>query len=126
MSARPRDEWNDGPRLTDAGARFRVWAPKARSVEAVIERDGEMTFHPLRRLADGMYEGVVAGAAGGVRYRYRLDGEASFPDPCSRFQPAGVHGPSELVDAAAFHWTDDAWPGLDLDRLVIYELHVGA
>ncbi|HEU5434736.1 MAG TPA: alpha-amylase family glycosyl hydrolase, partial [Thermomicrobiales bacterium] len=126
MSDRPRDEWNDGPRVTATGARFRVWAPKARSVEAAIERDGESTFYLLRRLADGMHEGFVAGAGAGTRYRYRLDGEPSYPDPCSRFQPEGVHGPSELVDAASFPWSDDAWPCLDLDRLVIYELHVGA
>jgi maltooligosyltrehalose trehalohydrolase len=126
MNDRPRDDWNDGPRLTADGAWFRVWAPKARSVEAAIERDGETAFHPLYLRADGMRLGFVAGAGAGTRYRFRLDGEASFPDPCSRFQPDGVHGPSELVDAAAFRWTDDAWPGLDRDRLVIYELHVGA
>ena len=53
-----------------------------------------------------------------------LDGEA-WPDPCSRFQPEGVRGPSRVVDPGAFAWTDGGWQGLALDELVLYELHVG-
>jgi maltooligosyltrehalose trehalohydrolase len=68
---------------------------------------------------------MVPGIGAGVRYRYRLDGGHAFPDPSSRFQPEGVHGPSEVVDPAAFSWTDQEWPGLTMDGLVIYELHVG-
>jgi maltooligosyltrehalose trehalohydrolase len=48
-----------------------------------------------------------------------------FPDPYSRYQPEGPHGPSEVVDPSAFEWTDQAWPGLNAERLVIYECHVG-
>jgi maltooligosyltrehalose trehalohydrolase len=61
----------------------------------------------------------------GARYKYRLDGGDSFPDPASRYQPDGVHGPSQVVDPAAFTWTDSDWQGIPLDDLVIYELHVG-
>ena len=64
--------------------------------------------------------------AAGSRYKYRLDRGQSYPDPASRFQPEGVHGPSEVVDPLAFQWSDETWPGLTIDDLIVYELHVGA
>ena len=61
-----------------------------------------------------------------MRYRFRLDqGEAALPDPASRFQPEGPHGPSEIVDPGDFAWTDGAWRGRTREQLVIYEMHVG-
>ena len=62
----------------------------------------------------------------GSLYFYTLDEEVDRPDPASRLQPQGVHGPSAVVDADSFHWGDAEWDGLDLARMVIYELHVGA
>jgi len=56
---------------------------------------------------------------------YLLDGAGPYPDPCSRFQPQGVHGPSSVVDPAAFEWSDRDWRGVPLERAVIYELHAG-
>jgi maltooligosyltrehalose trehalohydrolase len=67
----------------------------------------------------------VATARVGSRYRLRLDGDATYPDPWSRSQPDGVHGASEVVDHAAFAWSDDDWPGIRREDLVILELHVG-
>jgi maltooligosyltrehalose trehalohydrolase len=62
-----------------------------------------------------------------MRYRYRLDqGPDLYPDAASRFQPDGPHGPSMIVDPAAFHWTDVSWPGRALEGQVIYEMHIGA
>ena len=58
-------------------------------------------------------------------YRFRLDGENSYPDPASRFQPEGPHGPSQIVDPAAFGWTDRDWCGIHIEGQVIYEMHVG-
>ena len=49
----------------------------------------------------------------------------ALPDPCSRWQPDGVRGPSRVVDTAAFAWTDEGWAGVSLADLVLYELHVG-
>ena len=61
-----------------------------------------------------------------MRYRFRLDrGETALPDPASRFQPEGPHGPSEIVDPGEFAWTDRAWRGWAREQLVIYEMHVG-
>jgi maltooligosyltrehalose trehalohydrolase len=69
---------------------------------------------------------LVEGVGPGVRYRFQLDGEeALLPDPASRYQPEGVHGPSEVVDPSQFEWSDRGWPGLEREGQVIYELHVG-
>jgi maltooligosyltrehalose trehalohydrolase len=76
------------------------------------------------RDAGGYYRGTVEGAGSGTRYFYRLDGGRDFPDPASRFQPEGVHGPSEIV-GSNFEWHDSSWRGLALSDYIFYELHVG-
>lgn len=86
---------------------------------------------PRERLVDltrgerGYHEGVVEEVSPGSRYFFVLDGNSERPDPASRFQPLGVHGPSEVVDPAAFGWGDAAWPGIPLEGQIQYELHVG-
>ncbi len=111
---------------TDAGTRFRLWAPKARNMEVILhpESDGE-TVHPMHAEDAGYFSCTLAEARPGDRYRYRIDGGAAYPDPASRFQPEGVHGPSQVVDPSRFTWTDSHWQGLDRDNLILYELHVG-
>src|ERR1700722_5320130 len=84
------------------GVHFRVWAPPRKSVDVVIE--GGPT-RPLEREASGHFSGFAAAKAGDL-YRFRLDGGGLFPDPASRFQPQGPHGPSQIVDPASFEWTD--------------------
>jgi maltooligosyltrehalose trehalohydrolase len=106
----------------EGGVRFRVWAPDRLRVELIV---GDGAPRLLSRDADGTFGGFVPGLAAGARYRYRLDGDGPFPDPASRFQPEGVHGPSEVVDAATFAWSDQAWRGRPLEDVVAYELHVG-
>ncbi len=80
----------------------------------------------MPRDAGGWAEYVTREAPPGTRYRYRIDGELLVPDPAARFQPGDVHGASEVVDPLAHAWTDTAWIGLPPERLVFYELHVGA
>lgn len=106
------------------GTRFRVWAPNAERVGLVLEPDSRTI--PLDEAGDGYFQGFVAGVGAGQRYRFRLDGGDPLPDPASRFQPDGVHGPSEVVDPAAYQWHDDDWDGIAPEDLVFYELHVGA
>jgi len=104
------------------GATFRVWAPRCEKVDVVVEgRRAEA----MARAADGMYEVTVPDVQPGTRYQYRLDGQRYRPDPASRFQPDGVHGPSAVVDPEAFAWTDRSFRGHPLADLVFYELHVG-
>ena len=103
-------------------AEVRVWAPRCRRVEFVIDR-GES--HELTRGDDGTFERTVSGVSAGTRYWFRLDGDRLRPDPVSRFQPDGPHGPSEVVDPGAFRWTDQAWAGVKPEGQVLYEMHVG-
>jgi maltooligosyltrehalose trehalohydrolase len=70
-------------------------------------------------------DGIHSGVFGGGEYLLAVDDTETYPDPCSRHQPYGVRGPSTVVDAPAFAWTDAAWPGLTVDDVCIYELHVG-
>jgi maltooligosyltrehalose trehalohydrolase len=109
---------------------FRLWAPKARQVDLVVEQtaDSKRTLHPLTPEAGGYFSGAVSAGAG-ARYRFRVNSsEKSYPDPASRFQPDGPHGASCVVDPKQFHWTDSQWPGPASERLkgqVIYEMHIG-
>ena len=107
---------------------FNVWAPRAERVEVVVEPGprGPARSVPLVRDEHGYFTGSSAEVGPGDRYRYRLDDADSWPDPASRFQPEGVHGPSAVIDPTRFAWTDAAWAGPDRDRMVIYELHVGS
>lgn len=107
------------------GVRFRVWAPDAREVAVLIEASGKRRPHALRGDDRGYFAGTVADAQPGTRYWFRLDGGEPTPDPASRYQPEGPHGPSEVIDPGRFEWTDAAWPGITLKDQVIYELHIG-
>jgi maltooligosyltrehalose trehalohydrolase len=111
--------------LPNGGTMFRVWAPRASLVEVELYGANGAKHIPLEPRAGGYYVGAAERAGPGDRYRYRLDRGQAYPDPASRFQPEGVHGPSEIVDPRAFVWTDQGWEGLDRRQLSIYELHVG-
>src|SRR3954452_10237329 len=115
-----------GAQLQDDVVHFRVWAPDRREVEVVVVDDAgqELDRRPLARDSDGYFAGQIAGLWAGACYFYRLDGDAQRPDPASRYQPEGVHGPSEVV-APDFRWTDQEWCGVPLEDLVIYETHIG-
>src|SRR5438445_24086 len=111
-----------GAAVRDNGVAFRAWAPRCRTLDVVIEGRRPLA---MSRQDDGLFEAVVAGLRPGTRYQYRLDGERYRPDPASRFQPEGVHGPSVAVNPGSFPWTDQAFAGYAAADLVIYELHVG-
>jgi maltooligosyltrehalose trehalohydrolase len=113
-----------GAWLESNGVRFRVWAPDAVTIDVVLDGPTATSFR-LDRFADGTFGGFVAGLGAGTRYRYCIDQTRSLPDPASRYQPDGVHGPSEVVDPSAFQWTDHEWTGVARSDLVLYELHVG-
>jgi maltooligosyltrehalose trehalohydrolase len=110
-----------GAEVQQEGTYFRVWAPKRRRVEVVLD-SGAAT--ELEREPGGYFSGL-AKAGAGDRYRFRLDGGDSFPDPASRFQPEGPHGASQVIDPSAFAWSDSAWRGVTLEDQVIYEMHIG-
>ncbi|MGD2152376.1 MAG: malto-oligosyltrehalose trehalohydrolase [Gemmatimonadales bacterium] len=111
--------------LDDGSTCFSVWAPLVQELRVVIEPGPEERAYPLARDASGVFETVVPGVGPDTDYFYRLDGERDRPDPVSRWQPGGVHGPSRVVDRR-FDWTDGAWRGIDTADLILYELHVGS
>ena len=109
--------------IRDRGeSQFRVWAPRASNVEVVFE-DAPAQPLGLTREPNGYFSGSTSAAVS--LYKYRVDGTGPWPDPCSRFQPQGVHGPSLIVDPAAFRWSDAKWPGARLHGQVLYEMHIG-
>jgi maltooligosyltrehalose trehalohydrolase len=81
---------------------------------------------PLEAEEGGYFAALVGEAAAGDRYGFLLDDDQTrLPDPASRFQPDGPHGPSEIIDPAAYSWQDKGRQGLRLAGQVIYEMHIG-
>lgn len=114
--------------VPEGGVHFRVWAPQRKRVEVVFEDTGDprlLHYCALDSEDNGYFSKAILDAAPGMRYRLRVDGEKSFPDPASRFQPEGPHGPSEIIDSRDFPWEDADWPGLRLEGQVLYECHIG-
>jgi maltooligosyltrehalose trehalohydrolase len=118
VPSRPR--WIPGAVPVRGGVLFRVWAPRASTLW--LELDGRL--FPLRRLRGGRFEGLVAGVGPGATYWYVFEDGERRPDPTSRCQWMGVCGSSMIVDLS-FPWTDAGWRGVEAERLVFYELHVG-
>jgi maltooligosyltrehalose trehalohydrolase len=115
-----------GAEVLDAGVHFRVWAPRRRRVEIVLETDREPLAVAMEAAPGGYFARLLPAARAGTRYRFRLDGEPGlYPDPASRFQPEGPHGPSQIVDPCWFEWSDRGWRGPELHGQIIYEMHIG-
>ena len=115
---------NLGACLKSGTCAFSVWAPFSRRVEVKILSPDERAI-PLVENSMGYWSGMVENASPGIRYVYRLDDEKERPDPASRFQPLGVHGPSQVIDPDEFAWGDHGWKGIPLKDFIIYELHTG-
>ena len=113
-----------GAEVRDGWTTFRVWAPTSSSVAVIIEGGKSPRRVDMVRRDSGHFD-VTIEAGAGTTYRYLLDDGESYPDPASRFQPEGPHGPSEIIDSSGFEWTDEHWTGPSFDDLVVYELHVG-
>jgi maltooligosyltrehalose trehalohydrolase len=102
---------------------FSVWAPAAGSVDVHIVSPGERIV-PMGKQGRGYFSADIEDVFPGTSYFYRLDEERDRPDPASRFQPEGVHGPSRVI-RSRFEWKDSDWAGQPLEEYVIYEIHVG-
>jgi len=111
----------------DALIHARLWAPKHTRVSfvTVTAQGADIVATELDSEGNGYFSGVIANAEPGTLYKLRLGDGALLPDPTSRFQPAGPHGPSQIVDPRRYEWHDAPWRGVSLAGAVIYELHVG-
>ncbi|HWP20606.1 MAG TPA: malto-oligosyltrehalose trehalohydrolase [Burkholderiaceae bacterium] len=114
-----------GAALAERGVHFRLWAPGAREVRLVLQpgRDEERAIE-ARRDDDGWCRVVVDEAGPGTLYLWEIDARQRVPDPASRFNPLGPHGPSQVVDPRKFEWST-GWKGRPWHETVIYEMHVG-
>jgi maltooligosyltrehalose trehalohydrolase len=110
----------------DGSCLFRVWAPGKRSVELVLHAaDGPSRAIAMTPQPGGHFTHREPAVVEGQRYGFRLAGGPERPDPASRWQPEGVHGPSAVLFPQRFAWSEGAWAGLPRPELVIYELHAG-
>lgn len=122
-----------GVERLEKGMHFRVWAPERKTVRLVMSsRNEDLARVPpsieveLQAEGNGYFSALLPDVGVGTLYRYLLDDDPqSYPDPASRFQPQGPHGPSQVIDASTFDWTDAAWLGIELQGQVIYEMHIG-
>ena len=104
----------------DGTVRFRLWAPSAQSL--ALNLDGREL--PVASIGEGWFE-LITEAGAGSQYKFQINGEQGVPDPASRFQPSGVHGPSAVINPNAFVWQNQNWRGRPWEEAVVYELHVG-
>lgn len=114
-----------GANVTPSGIAFRVWAPRLESVQLFLCEDPPRIL-PMRPENDGEFAVFVPALRPGADYMFLTANGRRLPDPVSRWQPHGVHGPSCVVDAEAFSWLDQDWSGIPLKEFLIYELHTGA
>lgn len=115
-----------GAELVEGGVHFRVWATqsKAAAVQLLSPSGDELKTIPLETESNGYFSALVPGIGAGALYKIKLD-SGIFPDPVSRFQPEGPHGPSQVIDPSSFRWTDTQWRGVPREGQVIYEMHIG-
>jgi maltooligosyltrehalose trehalohydrolase len=111
--------------LANGDCSFAVWAPQSEQVYLHIITDGTQR-HAMQEAEAGYWTLTLSGIQAGCLYMFELAAVIVRPDPASRRQPTGVHGPSAVVDGRDFPWSDDGWTGLAPQELIIYELHTGA
>jgi maltooligosyltrehalose trehalohydrolase len=113
-----------GARVRNDSVEFRVWAPNVTNLAVRILGENSRTI-PMMGSRDSEFAATVANVSEGADYFYLLEGERERPDPVSRWQPRGVHGPSRVVDPASFGWSDQGWSGIPLKDYIVYEFHPG-
>jgi maltooligosyltrehalose trehalohydrolase len=104
---------------------FSVWAPHREKVGLHLFDGPGDRYIAMTKAEDGYHSVLVDDLRPHSRYVYRLDDSQEYPDPASRFQPDGVHDPSEIVNLTDYHWTDEHWKAPNLENSIFYEVHVG-
>ncbi|HEX3597564.1 MAG TPA: malto-oligosyltrehalose trehalohydrolase [Polyangiaceae bacterium] len=114
-----------GAEVLPTGVDFRLSAPRCREVNLILESEGGRLV-PMERKSRGDFWAFVPGLRAGALYRFLLDDDrVPYPDPVSRYQPEGPHGPSQVIDPSTYEWRDGAHAGVHLEGQVLYEAHIG-
>lgn len=114
-----------GAQLQPGGVTFNMWAPSVVDVQLCLFRpNGAEDIRPMDRSGDGWFSRTIKDIGAGQRYQYVVN-DLRVPDPASRCQDEDVHGPSIVVNPAAYDWRDSSWKGLPWEQTILYELHVG-
>lgn len=106
--------------LTDGSAAIVLWAPLCKQALLITDKKAL----PLVKQDRGYWTLQTRALLPGDTYWFEIDGK-KLPDPASRYQPDGVHGPSGAVDLKKYNWTDTDWENPKLQQYLIYELHTG-
>ncbi len=114
-----------GARVSSAGVSYRVWAPDQAEMFVLVERDAVARQLQLVREDHGYWMAFDSNGHAGDLYRFRRADGRLLPDVASRFQPQGVHGPSECIDASGYRWQCDSWVRPGWTGQTIYEVHLG-
>ncbi|MGH8800771.1 MAG: alpha-amylase family glycosyl hydrolase, partial [Casimicrobiaceae bacterium] len=114
-----------GAEFGERATAFRLWAPAVARVDLILGADARRSELALSARDGGWYERTVDGVGAGTPYAFRIDRGITVPDPASRANPDGVHGPSVVVDPVGYAWRDAPWRGRAWDEAVLYELHIG-
>lgn len=113
------------PTFTDKDkCTFQIWAPVAKQI-TLLDLTGDRKIELERVGEKGYWKKEVEKCAPGMRYKYCIDGNDSYPDPASLSQPEGVHGASEVISPKDYQWSDSSWEGIPREEMIIYEVHPG-
>jgi len=110
--------------LGNGKCEFTVWAPFRLKVDLEVISPQKVII-PMVKKDPGYWNVTVNEISVEASYKYLLDGHLTRPDPASQFQPEGVHGHSRFLNRWAFRWDDEGWAGIPIEKMIIYELHVG-
>ncbi len=110
--------------LGEGNCTFTLWAPHHERIVLKLAAPSERVV-PMKKDRHGYWRVELRGIEPGTLYLYQLSSGRELPDPASHFQPQGVHGPSEVIDHRVFAWEDGDWKGIPLEKMVMYELHIG-
>jgi 1,4-alpha-glucan branching enzyme/maltooligosyltrehalose trehalohydrolase len=113
--------------LPEGGVQFNFWAPDIEeAIICITLPDGRYIEEKMQSVKEGWFTLINKNASPGCHYQYKMPDGLLVPDPASRYQPSGVHGPSEIIDPAKFDWGNEIeWKGRPWNEVVLYEVHTG-
>ena len=120
-----------------AGTRFAVWAPNAREVSVLCDRNGWTHGRHLLRSSDlGIWSGFLPSIGQGDTYKFGIRAHCGEllekSDPFAFFAELPPKTASIVYDLSGFSWQDHSWMVAReatnwLERpLAIYEVHLGS